>query len=61
MGTAEGREGAAVTEKGEKESRTHRGMQKENIYPKPLAWNMRGADFHEFLKPVRLKAHNFKG
>ena len=36
-------------------------MHKENISPKPLAWKMRRAEFHEFLQPMGLKAWSFEG
>ena len=53
------REGATVTEKGKRGA--HRGTHKKNITPKLLAWNMRVAEFHEFLQTVELKAWSFKG
>lgn len=39
-----------------REREEHREIHKENISPRPLAWKMRGVDFHEYLKPVALKA-----
>ena len=45
-----------VAEKGERERRAHRGMHKENIFPKALAWKMRRTKFPEFLQPVGIKA-----
>lgn len=43
-----------VAEKGERGA--YRGMHRENISSKSLAWEMRGVDFCEFLQPVGLKA-----
>lgn len=39
----------------------HRRMYKENISPEPLAREMRGADFQEFLQPASFEDWNFKG
>ena len=49
-------EGAMLFEKGERKRGAHRGTHKQNISPKPFAWKMRGAEFHEFLQPAELKA-----
>lgn len=38
-----------------RESRVHREVHKENTFSKPLARNMKGADFGEFFQPVRIK------
>ena len=39
-----------------RQRRSHRVMLKENVFPKLLAWKMRGAEFNEFLQPAELKA-----
>lgn len=59
MDSLEGREPGSWRRVREKE--THREIQKENIFPKPLAWKTRGAEFHEFLQPVGFEAQSFKG
>ena len=38
-----------------------KGMQKENIFPEPLDWKTRGAEFYEFRQTAKLKACRFKG
>lgn len=51
-GAAEGRD-PCHRERQEREA--HRGMYKENTFPKPLAEKMRGGDFYDFLLPVGSK------
>ena len=39
----------------------HKGAHRENECSQQLAWKVKGAEFHEFLQPVHLKAWSFKG
>ena len=48
------RGGTVSKEKGERERSTQKRA-KEKVSPKPMAWKMRGAEYHEFLQPVGLK------
>lgn len=48
-----------VTEKDQEERTTQRNAQKEH-FPKVTAWEMRGANFHEFLQLVGLNDWSFK-
>lgn len=52
--------GALVVEKGKKERSMQGNTHKETISPKPLAGNMRGAEFCEFLQPLGLEDWNFR-
>ena len=54
LAATEGREGAVVMEKGEREG--HTGMHEESISPWPLAWKVRRAEFCEFLQAEGLNA-----
>ena len=47
-----------VTEKGKRERNSHRAHNK-NVFPKALAWKMRGAEFPEFLQPAGLNVLEF--
>ena len=44
-----------------RERRVHRGMHKENIFPRSLPWNLRKAELCALLQPVGLKAWSIKG
>ena len=43
-----------------REKGTYRRMHKENMFPKLLSWERRGAEFHEFLQTTELKALSFQ-
>ena len=45
----------------ERERGTDKEMHKGDISPKPLAWKMRGVEFHDFMQSARLKVWRFKG
>lgn len=59
------RNGSQVLQKGgspeRNEEGAHRVIHKQKSFPKPLAWKIRGAGFHEYLKPVGLEDWSFKG
>ena len=38
-----------------------RGMHKEKVSPKPLAYKMRGAELCEFLQAAGIKGWRFRG
>ena len=44
-----------------RERLAHKGMHKENILPKSLAWKMREVEFLEFLHVQGLKAWSLSG
>ena len=50
-------------ERGEKERERagHRGLYKENTFPKPFTGKRRGATYCEILQPVELKDWSFRG
>lgn len=58
MGSAEGRD-PWLRRKG-RERREHRRTHKVNTFSKPMAGNIRGADFLEVLQPVRSEDWSFK-
>lgn len=52
------REGAVITEKGERQTSTQESTWGKSL--KQLAWKVRGAEFCEFLQTARFKAWRFK-
>ena len=59
QGAAEGREPSSWRKA--RERKAHRETHKEKVSPKTLAGKTRGAEFHEFLHPMGLKAQSFEG
>lgn len=54
-----GGEGVVILEKGKRRGE-HRGMHRESLLPKPLAWKMKGAEFNKFLQSMGLNVWRFK-